>query len=65
MTYGWPAGITVKAARRSVRIVEPPVSTHLCRSGRSRISGAVRRATLAVRSIPGITVRYAFICFRT
>ena len=59
MTYGWPAEILVKAARRGACIVEVPVSYHSRRAGKSKVSGRVRGTVLAVRYILGVTLRYA------
>lgn len=60
MTYGWHTEMTVKAARRKVRIVEVPVSFHSRRAGKSKVSGTVRGTLLAGYYILGITFRYAF-----
>ena len=59
MTYGWPAEILVKAARRGACIVEVPVSYHSRRAGKSKVSGRVRGTMLAARYILGVTLRYA------
>jgi glycosyltransferase involved in cell wall biosynthesis len=59
MTYGYPTEMMVKAAKRGERIVEVPVSFHLRRSGRSKISGTVRGTILAARFILGVTFKYA------
>jgi glycosyltransferase involved in cell wall biosynthesis len=59
MTYGWPTEMTVKAARRGLRIVEAPVSWHRRRAGRSKVSGTLRGALLAAWFILGVTLRYA------
>ncbi len=59
MTYGWPAEMLVKAARRGARIVEVPVSYHRRRAGRSKVSGTLRGTVLAARYILGVTLRYA------
>jgi glycosyltransferase involved in cell wall biosynthesis len=59
MTYGWPTEMLVKAARLHARIVEVPVSYHVRRSGRSKVSGTVRGTVLAARYILGVTIRYA------
>jgi glycosyltransferase involved in cell wall biosynthesis len=55
MTYGWPAEMMVKAARRGARIVEAPVSYHSRRSGKSKVGGTL----LAAYYILGVTLRYA------
>jgi len=65
MTYGWPTEMMVKAARRNARIVETPVSYHVRRSGRSKVSGTLRGTLLAARYILGVTLRYAFADFKT
>lgn len=60
MTYGWPTEMTVKAARRGLRIVEVPVSWHKRQAGRSKVSGTLRGTLLAAWFILGVTLRYAF-----
>ena len=60
MTYGWPTEMTVKAARRGLRIVEAPVSWHSRRAGKSKVSGTLRGTFLAAWFILGVTLRYAF-----
>ena len=60
MTFGWPTEMTVKAARRGLRITEAPVSWLPRRAGRSKVSGTVRGTILAAYYIFGVTVRYAF-----
>ena len=59
MTYGWPAEMMVKAARRGARLIEVPVSYHPRRSGRSKVSGTLRGSVLAAWFILGVTLRYA------
>ena len=59
MTYGWPAEMMVKAARRGVRIVEVPVNYQSRRSGHSKVSGTLRGTFLAAWSILMVTFRYA------
>jgi glycosyltransferase involved in cell wall biosynthesis len=59
MTYGWPAEMIVKAARRGARVVEVPVSYHDRRAGRSKVSGTVRGTLLAAWHILLVTLRYA------
>ena len=39
MTYGWPAEMLVKTARRGARLTEVPVSYHSRRAGKSKVSG--------------------------
>lgn len=60
MTFGWPAEMMVKAARRGVHIVEVPVSFHPRQAGRSKVSGTMRGTVLAAWFILGVTLRYAF-----
>jgi glycosyltransferase involved in cell wall biosynthesis len=60
MTYGWPAEMIVKAARRGARICEVPVSYHARQAGRSKVSGSLRGAILAGWFILGVTLRYAW-----
>ncbi len=59
MTFGWPAEMIIKAARRQARIVEVPVSYHNRRAGRSKVSGTIRGTILAGWFILGVTFRYA------
>jgi len=47
MTYGWPAEMIVKAARKGIRILEVPVSYHSRRAGQSKVSGTLRGTILA------------------
>lgn len=60
MTYGWPTEMMVKAAKRSARILEVPVSFHSRQAGRSKISGTLRGTFLAAWYILGITLHYAW-----
>lgn len=60
MTFGWPTEMMVKVARRNGRIVEVPVSWHVRRGGRSKISGTIRGSILAAYHILGVTLRYAW-----
>jgi glycosyltransferase involved in cell wall biosynthesis len=60
MTYGWPTEMTVKAARRRVRMIETGVSYAPRRSGRSKVSGTIRGSFLAAYYILGVTFRYAW-----
>ncbi len=59
MTYGWPAEMIVKVARKRARIVEVPVSWLPRAAGRSKVSGTVRGTILAAYFILGVTLRYA------
>lgn len=59
MTFGWPTEMTVKAARRHLRIVEVPVSFHPRQAGQSKVSGTVRGTLLAGYHILNVTFRYA------
>jgi glycosyltransferase involved in cell wall biosynthesis len=58
-TYGWPAEMIVKAARRHARIVEVPVSYRPRMAGRSKVGGTVRGTVLATYRILHTTLRYA------
>ena len=60
MTYGWPAEMIVKSARRGAGIVEVPVSYRNRRFGQSKVSGTVRGTILATWFILGVTFRYAW-----
>jgi hypothetical protein len=58
MTYGWPVEMMGKAARRSYRVGEVPVS-YRRRLGRSRISGTLRGSALAAYDIIGTALHHA------
>jgi glycosyltransferase involved in cell wall biosynthesis len=58
-TYGWPAEMVVKAARRGYRIVEVPVSCRQ-RLGRSKVAGTLSGSLLAGYHLLLTTVRYAW-----
>jgi glycosyltransferase involved in cell wall biosynthesis len=60
MSYGWPAEMIVKAARRGARVVDVPVRYRVRRGGRSKVSGTVRGTLLATYAILFVTLRYAF-----
>jgi glycosyltransferase involved in cell wall biosynthesis len=60
MSFGWPAEMIVKAARRQAHIVEAPVSYHNRRAGQSKVSGTFRGTLLAGWFILGVTLRYAW-----
>jgi len=60
MTFGWPTEMMVKAARRSARLIEVPVTYHPRRAGRSKVSGTIRGTLLATWYILGVTLRYAW-----
>ncbi|NCF69331.1 MAG: glycosyltransferase [Chloroflexi bacterium] len=60
MTFGWPTEMMVKTAKKKGQIVEVPVSWHVRRSGKSKVSGTVRGSILAGYYILGVTLRYAF-----
>ncbi len=60
MTYGWPAEMMVKTARRGARVVEVPVRYRVRRGGQSKVSGTVRGTMLATYFILFVTLRYAF-----
>ncbi len=59
MTYGWPAEMMVKAARRGARVVEVPVRYRARRGGRSKVSGTFRGTLLATKAILFVTLKYA------
>jgi glycosyltransferase involved in cell wall biosynthesis len=59
MTYGWPAEMMVKAARRGWRVVEVPVRYRPRLGGRSKISGTLRGTVGATWHILSIVFRYA------
>jgi len=59
MTYGWPTEMIVKAARRSWRIQEIPVSYHARRGGKSKISGTLNGTLYAAAFILATIFRYA------
>ena len=59
MTFGWPTEMLVKAVRRGARIIERPVSWHVRREGRSKVSGTLRGSILAGYHILRVTFRYA------
>jgi hypothetical protein len=60
MTYGWPAEMMAKAARKGARVVEVPVRYRVRRGGRSKVSGTVRGTVLATYFILFVTLRNAF-----
>jgi glycosyltransferase involved in cell wall biosynthesis len=60
MTFGWPTEMMVKVAKGNGRILEVPVSWHVRRSGKSKISGTLRGSILAGYYILGVTLRYAW-----
>jgi len=59
MTYGWPTEMTVKAIKRSYRLLEVPVHFHPRRAGKSKVSGTLRGSLLAAWFILGVTLRIA------
>ncbi len=59
MTFGWPTEMMVKAAKRQARLLEVPVSWHVRRNGRSKVSGTIRGSILAAYYILTVTIRYA------
>jgi glycosyltransferase involved in cell wall biosynthesis len=59
MTYGWPTEMTVKAVKRSYRLLEVPVCFHPRRAGKSKVSGTLRGSLLAAWFILGVTLRIA------
>jgi len=58
-TYGWPAEMVVKAARRGYRIVEVPVTCR-ARLGRSKVSGTLTGSLRAGYHLLFTTLRYAW-----
>lgn len=60
MTYGWPTEMTVKAARRKLRIFEAPVTFNPRQAGQSKVSGTLRGTVLAAWFIISVTLRYAW-----
>lgn len=58
-TYGWPAEMLVKAARRGYRVVEVPVSCRRRSSGRSKVAGTIKGSVLAGYHLLSVTLRYA------
>jgi glycosyltransferase involved in cell wall biosynthesis len=60
MTFGWPTEMIVKAANQGVPIVEVPVSCHIRRTGRSKVSGTVGGTLMATWYILAVTFRYAW-----
>lgn len=59
MTYGWPAEMMIKAARRGARVIEVPVRYRARRGGRSKVSGTLRGTLLATKAILFVTLKYA------
>jgi len=59
-TYGWPAEMLVKAARRGARIVEVPISYRPRHGGESKVSGTLRGTVLAGYRMLALTLRYAW-----
>jgi hypothetical protein len=57
-TYGWPAEMIVKAAKKGYRVVEVPVGCRR-RLGRSKVAGTVRGSLLAGYHLLWTTLRYA------
>jgi glycosyltransferase involved in cell wall biosynthesis len=59
MTYGLPTEMIAKAARRGWKIAEIPVSYHVRRGGKSKITGTWRGSLLASTLIFRLILRYA------
>jgi len=59
LSYGWPAEMLVKAAKRGARIVEVPVS-YRKRIGVSKVSGTLRGSALAAYYMLWLPLRYLF-----
>jgi len=64
MTFGWPTEMMVKAAKQGARMIEAPVSHHVRKSGRSKVSGTIRGSMLAAYYILGVTLKYALMCHK-
>jgi glycosyltransferase involved in cell wall biosynthesis len=58
-TYGWPAEMVVKAARKGYRVVNVPVSCRK-RIGRSKVAGTLKGSLLAGYHLLFTTIRYAW-----
>jgi len=58
-TYGWPAEMIVKAAKKGYRVVNVPVSCRK-RIGRSKVSGTMKGSLLAGYHLLSTTLRYAW-----
>lgn len=58
MSFGWPTEMMVKAANRTARILEVPVTWRSRREGRSKVGGTVMGSVLAARHILGVTIRH-------
>lgn len=59
LTYGWPAEMIVKAAKRHARIVEVPVSFCPRRAGQSKVSGTLHGTLLAGYRLLSVAFRHA------
>jgi len=59
MTFGWPTEMMVKAANRSVSMVEVPASWDRRAEGKSKVSGSIKGSLLAGYHILAVTFRYA------
>ena len=57
-TYGWTLEMMVKAARRSLRVVEVPVS-YRRRIGRSKVTGSLRASLKAAARMTYTILRYS------
>jgi glycosyltransferase involved in cell wall biosynthesis len=60
LTYGWPAEMIIKAAKRHARIIEVPVSFYPRRAGQSKVSGTLHGTLLAGYRLLRVTFRYAW-----
>lgn len=60
MTYGWPVEMIVKSARKSLRILEVPVSYRNRRFGESKVSGTIQGTILAGWHILKVAFHYAW-----
>ena len=59
-TYGWPLEMILKTARRSLPIVEVPISYRLRFAGQSKVSGTLRGTLLTAYRYSRVMLRYAF-----
>lgn len=58
-TYGWPAEMVVKAAKKQYRVVEVPI-TYRRRIGESKVSGTVKGSVLAAYHMAATILHYAW-----
>jgi len=60
MTYGWPAEMVVKAARKGLRIQSVPIR-YRKRIGKSKVTGTVRGTILATYYMFFVPLKYLFM----